>query len=79
VLRAQELADWLKSQTRLVGQPTTHKKVTSGDFIGKQGLVFIMNGWGSTDHIDAWDGTALKGGTPDYFALGQEVWFWELL
>lgn len=79
VLRAQELANWLKTQTSLVGTAATHKNVTSGDFIGKRGLVFIRDGWGPTDHIDVWDGTSLKGGTPDYFALGKEVWFWELL
>lgn len=79
VLRAQELANWLMTQTSFVGQVTIHKKVTSGDFIGRQGLVFINNGWGPTDHIDAWDGSALKGGAREYFALGEEVWFWELL
>ena len=79
ILRAQELANWLKTQTVLVGPVQTFKRVTSGDFLGKRGLVFIKDGWGATDHIDAWDGSRIKGGSPAYFALGKEVWFWELL
>src|SRR5262245_52910975 len=78
VLRAQELANWLASQTGLVGTVKKFKNVTSADFIGKKGIVFIMDGWGSTDHIDVWNGIDLRGGTPGYFARGQQVWFWEL-
>ncbi len=37
-----------------------------------------MNGWGSTDHIDIWDGSDMKGGQQQYFSLGEEVWFWQL-
>lgn len=37
-----------------------------------------MNGWGATDHIDIWDGSDMKGGSPSYFALGEQVWFWKL-
>lgn len=37
-----------------------------------------MNGWGATDHIDIWDGKDLKGSTPQYFSLGESVWFWKL-
>jgi hypothetical protein len=78
ILRAQELADWLLKQTTLVGRVQKHKKVTSADFWGTPGIVFIRDGWGATDHIDVWDGEALKGGSPDYFLRGKEVWFWEL-
>jgi hypothetical protein len=77
-LRAQELADWLATQTVLVGTVQKHKAVTHADFVGKKGIVFIKDGWGPTDHIDVWDGEALKGGSPDYFARGKAVWFWEL-
>jgi hypothetical protein len=73
ILRAQELADWLKTQQSIVGEVKTYKKVTSNDFKGKMGIVFIMNGWGATDHIDVWNGNAMKGGNPGYFSLGQEV------
>lgn len=79
ILRAQELANWLATQTVGVGTVKKYlKKVTSADFKGKKGIVFIKDGWGATDHIDVWDGFRLKGGTPDYFARGKEVWFWEL-
>lgn len=83
ILRAQELANWLKAegQKSLVGKVKIYtKKVSSEDFVGKNGIVFIKDGWGATDHIDVWSGTAmaLKGGSPDYFMLGKQVWFWQL-
>lgn len=79
VLRAQQLADWLVTQTISVGTVKKYgNKMTSADFLGKKGIVFIRDGWGATDHIDVWNGSALKGGTPDYFARGKEIWFWEL-
>lgn len=37
-----------------------------------------MNGWGGTDHIDIWDGSDMTGGSPQYFSLGEQVWFWQL-
>ena len=78
ILRAQELANWLKTQRALVGNVAVHKNTNSKAFAGKRGIVFIKNGWGPTDHIDVWNGSQLKGGSPTYFARGQEVWFWEL-
>lgn len=44
----------------------------------RKGIVFIKDGWGATDHIDLWNGAAMKAGFQNYFALGKEVWFWEL-
>lgn len=79
ILRAQELANWLVRQTARVGVAKKHTKtVTSADFCGKKGLVFIKGGWGPTDHIDVWNGSALKGGSLDYFSRGKEAWCWEL-
>ena len=78
ILRAQELANWLATQIQVVGDVKKHKNVTSSEFTGKKGIVFIKNGWGSTDHIDVWNGTKLKGGYAEYFSLGEEVWFWEI-
>ncbi len=78
ILAAQELANWLKSNKLVFGNVEIYKKVTSNDFKGRQGIVFIRDGWSSTDHIDLWNGMAMKGGYPDYFALGKEVWFWEI-
>jgi len=78
ILRAQELANWLKAQRAIVGNVKTYKGVTDSDFAGKKGIVFIKDGWGATDHIDVWNGRQMKGGNPRYFSLGKEVWFWEL-
>jgi type VI secretion system (T6SS) effector Tae4 (amidase) len=78
ILRAQELANWLREQKIAVGRRKIYSHVTSQNFLDKKGIVFIKNGWGPTDHIDIWDGKQMKGGSPAYFALGQEVWFWEL-
>ncbi len=78
ILAAQELANWIKTKNSLFGIVEVHKNVTSKNFKGRKGIVFIKNGWGSTDHIDVWNGVGMKGGFPNYFSLGKEVWFWEL-
>ena len=78
ILRAQELADWISRKPGYFGVKQVHKGVSSSDFIGKKGIVFIKDGWGPTDHIDLWDGAIMKGGSPDYFEKGKEVWFWKL-
>lgn len=78
ILRAQELANWIKENPRNFGTRTVHRKVTYSNFSGKRGIVFIKDGWGATDHIDIWDGATMKGGFTDYFAKGKEVWFWKL-
>jgi hypothetical protein len=81
ILAAQELANWIwrrKSQRVTFGDVEIHKKVSSERFSKRKGIVFIKNGWGATDHIDLWNGSALKGGAQSYFSLGEEVWFWEL-
>ncbi|HTF98384.1 MAG TPA: T6SS effector amidase Tae4 family protein [Cellvibrio sp.] len=81
ILAAQELADWMHANPTIFGttkQSPKGTKVSSANYVGKKGIVFIMNGWGSTDHIDIWDGSSMKGGSPQYFSLGEQVWFWEL-
>lgn len=79
ILRAQELANWMVTQTTTFGTVQKFRnKVSSADFAGKPGLVFIQDGWGATDHIDIWDGARMKGGDPSYFGLGKQVWFWPL-
>lgn len=78
ILAAQELANWIKSKQAVFRNVKVYKNVTNIDFTGKKGIVFIKNGWGNTDHIDVWNGVAMKGGSPSYFSLGEEVWFWEL-
>jgi len=76
ILAAQELANWIKSETKLFGEVKIHKKVNKKDFLGKKGIIFIQDGWGATDHIDVWNGVKMQGGRADYFSLGKEVWFW---
>ena len=78
ILRAQELANWLVGQTGLVGAVTKSKDVSSADFANRTGIIFIRDGWGPTDHIDAWNGAQMKGGDPGWISLGKEVWFWSL-
>ncbi len=80
ILRAQELAEWLNTVPTLVRAATIHRNVTATEFQGQKGIVFIRDGWGATDHIDVWDGELLqmKGGNPDWFRLGSQVWFWRL-
>jgi len=82
VLRAQELATWLCGHADLVGTVTKHRRsktqIDASTFAGQKGLIFIRDGWGSTDHIDLWDGKELKGGDVSYLGFGSEVWFWPL-
>ncbi|MEN3749625.1 type VI secretion system amidase effector protein Tae4 [Sphingomonas sp. HF-S3] len=78
ILRAQELADWIALRPTTFGTVGKRKNVTASDYASKPGIVFIQNGWGPTDHIDIWNGVLMKGGSPEYFALGKEVWFWPL-
>jgi hypothetical protein len=79
VLRAQELANALVDRVDHVGRVEKHRSsVTSEDFAGQRGIVFIMDGWGATDHIDLWNGSQMKAGDSSYFARGKQVWFWKL-
>ena|SRR5690554_2500063 len=78
ILAAQELANWISSAPNIFGS----KKVITSDreknLKGKNGIIFIRNGWGSTDHIDVWNGTTMKGGSSEWIDYGDEVWFWEM-
>ncbi|MCF6189478.1 MAG: type VI secretion system amidase effector protein Tae4 [Cocleimonas sp.] len=88
VRSAQELANVFYRTPSLLGNGVT-KKIFKGSindnlksFKDKKGMVFIMNGWGSTDHIDLWNGESmtLRGAsnTNSYLKVGREVWLWEL-
>lgn len=81
VLRAQELADWIASQTLIFGNIDKKFSVTDKDFKGKLGIVFFRNFWGrgnQGDHIDLWYGDYMAKGASDYFIKSEEVWFWRL-
>jgi len=83
---AQQLADVFKKQPTLLGEG-----VTRDDWKGsintnlktltkRKGMIFLLNGWGRTDHIDLWNGYTkeLRGGAATFFDKGQRVWFWEI-
>jgi hypothetical protein len=81
VLRAEELASWLKSNMSVAGKVSISKHAIADNYSGKQGIVFCRNFWGEGnqgDHIDVWDGTKMALGNPNYFSRSQEVWFWRL-
>ena len=77
VLAAQELANWIKSETSVFGRrDVVHSKE---EILGRSGVIFFRDGWGATDHIDVWDGESLVGGFPSYFdADFKELWFWDV-
>lgn len=85
---AQQLANVFYRNPTLLGT-NVKKQIFTGSiddnlssFKNKKGLIFIMNGWGSTDHIDLWDGTKMQmkgaSNTADYRKRGKQTWFWEL-
>ncbi|MCK5889606.1 MAG: hypothetical protein KAG19_06670 [Methylococcales bacterium] len=85
---AQELANVFYRKPHLLGRGVK-KRIFSGcindhlsEFKDKTGLLFIMNGWGSTDHIDLWNGITMRmrasANTADYQTKGRQVWFWEI-
>ncbi|WP_211665345.1 T6SS effector amidase Tae4 family protein [Leucothrix arctica] len=77
VLAAQELANWIKSEPSTFGsREVVHSKE---EILGRSGVIFFRDGWGTTDHIDVWDGESLVGGFPSYFETEfKELWFWDL-
>jgi Type VI secretion system (T6SS), amidase effector protein 4 len=87
ILRAQELADWLKGRDgrRVFGTVERQKSpVAYNQYSGKNGIVFCRNFWGpgnQGDHIDLWDGSAnvMRTGALDYISRSQEVWFWHIV
>lgn len=88
VRSAQELANLFYRTPTLLGADVK-KQIFTGStdnnlnsFKQKRGMVFIMNGWGNTDHIDLWDGHLMQlrgaSNTADYRKRGKQVWFWEI-
>lgn len=85
---AQQVANHFYRVTNGKGLGAKDFKIFSGTMLdnmdklkNKNGMVFIMNGWGPTDHIDVWKGNGttgeIKGGDSSYFNRGQQIWFWE--
>ncbi len=81
ILRAEELANWMKKQPKYFGNAEIKKNATSSDYSNKTGIIFLKNFWGAGnqgDHIDLWNGSKMTRGAPEYFSSAQEVWFWEI-
>jgi hypothetical protein len=81
ILRAEELADWMKAQPVLFGKVDIKRNVKASNYAGKNGVIFLKNFWGvgnQGDHIDLWNGSKMTLGLPEYFTVAQEVWFWEV-
>ena len=77
ILAAQELANWIKSQPSTFGERSVVH--SQDEIMGRSGIIFFRDGWGTTDHIDVWDGEALVGGFPSYFdASFKDLWFWDI-
>lgn len=77
VLAAQELANWLKTQKRIFGKRQIFS--SKAEVIGRTGVIFFRDGWGTTDHIDVWNGKSLVGGFDNYFDSDfKELWFWDV-
>lgn len=78
ILAAQELASWLDSPPYFFGTKEVIKTNRAAKLKDRKGIIFVQNGWGSTDHIDVWNGTDMKGGAPDWVDYGDAIWFWEI-
>jgi hypothetical protein len=84
ILGAQELADALVKHPAYFGSKVKTRKMPGSMLANmaflenKKGVLFILNGWGTTDHIDLWNGQELKGGMRTYFNVGEQIWFWHI-
>ncbi|MGR5150149.1 T6SS effector amidase Tae4 family protein [Photobacterium alginatilyticum] len=63
ILAAQELANWIAANPNIFGQKKVITTERESSLKGIRGIIFIKNGWGSTDHIDVWNGETMKGGS----------------
>lgn len=86
ILAAQELANALVRYSRQWA-PSSQVRKFSGSmkdnwdhFKAHRGIIFIRNGWGSTDHIDLWNAhkNRMPGANRPYLTRGEQVWFWWL-
>lgn len=78
ILAAQEFANWLRKNISDYGEAEILRENRRDALRNNQGILFIVDGWSSTDHIDLWNGTELRGGSDDYLDRGRELWFWRL-
>lgn len=84
VLRAEELADWLRNGTVVFGVPDIARSTSYARYSTRSGIVFFRNFYGpgnQGDHIDLWNGSRMPGPDFDnsyYFKDSEEVWFWNV-
>jgi hypothetical protein len=82
VLRAEELAAWLRAHPEVAGRPKVTPRASASAYVGRRGILLCRNFWGpgnQGDHLDAWNGARLAGGDASYIAMSEEVWFWEIV
>lgn len=84
---AQDIANRFRGKTTQLGLGAKSFRAFQGSIRtnlaqlkDEQGMIFIMNGWDTTDHIDVWKGDGstgtLKGGAESYLSLGTQTWLW---
>ena len=81
---AQQLASFLERHPERLGRGVTCARYQGTIarnrtvFKTAKGVIFILNGWGRTDHIDVWQGNQMKGGYTSYQDAGEAVWLWAM-
>ena len=76
LLRAEEVANWLAYTPGPWSPPETYDGVTSSSLVGRRGIILCRNFWGDGnqgDHIDLWNGTEMRHGSPDYIDRSEQV------
>ena len=83
ILRVEQLADWLRTQSHEVGTAISYKpgSTARSAVAGKTGILAVRNFYGSGnqgDHIDLWDGAGMAHGLAEYMDTAEEVLFWNI-
>ncbi|MBB3348348.1 type VI secretion system amidase effector protein Tae4 [Sphingomonas sp. BK069] len=80
-LRAEELSAWLDETVGPWAPTETHDGAIADTFSGRQGIILCRNFWGTGnqgDHIDLWNGSAMRHGAAEYIDRSEQVLFWEV-
>lgn len=59
ILAANNIAVWMRANKHIFGDNKIYQSTNIAEryeIKGQKDIVYINNGWGSTDHIDLWDG-----------------------
>ena len=80
LLRGEEVVRWMAGNPEM-GEPEKYENTDESPFVGRRGLIFCQNFWGTGnqgDHIDLWNVTHMASGSLDYIRRSERVWFWEI-